>query len=428
MTVEITRLPSGLIVASDPMPHLMSAALGVWVNCGARHEKPAEAGLSHVLEHMAFKGTARRSAKDIATEIEAVGGDINAYTSREQTAFHARILKDNVPLALEMIGDILLNSVFDETELERERDVIIQEIGQTQDTPDDLIFDYLQTACYPDQPMGWPIFGSEKTVSGFARGDLLTFMRKHYRAGAMMLIAAGAIDHGQLVEAGQALSAALDQGSEREFEPARFAGGDIRGHDDLEQAHLAFAFPGVASADPDAIPAQVFATALGGGMSSRLFQEAREKRGLCYSIYAFSHSYRDTGMIGVYSGTAEDKAGEVAPLVAAEIEAMSVNTTEEEAARARAQIKASLLMGLESPHQRCELIAGHLYTYGRVLSVEELIARVDAVDAATLKDFAARIMRVGNPAIAAVGPVKRLESRDTFARRFGRSSALMGAH
>jgi len=427
MTVEITRLPSGLIVASDPMPHLMSAALGVWVNCGARHEKPIEAGLSHMLEHMAFKGTARRSAKDIATEIESVGGDINAYTSREQTAFHARVLKDNVPLALEMIGDILVNSVFDETELERERDVIIQEIGQTQDTPDDLIFDYLQTACFPDQPMGWPIFGSEQRVSSFARKDLVAFMRRHYRGGAMMLIAAGAVEHAELVQAGEALAAALDHGPEREFEPGRFAGGDIRGHDDLEQAHLTFAFPGVASADPDAILAQVFATALGGGMSSRLFQEAREKRGLCYSIYAFSHSYRDTGMIGVYSGTAEDKAGEVAPLVAAEIEAMSINTSEEEAARARAQLKASLLMGLESPHQRCELIAGHLYTYGRVLSVDELIARVDAVDAAALKNFAARIMRTGNPAIAAVGPVKRLESRDAFARRFGRPVALVSA-
>ena len=424
MTIEITRLPSGLIVASDPMPHLMSAALGVWVNCGARHEKPAEAGLSHMLEHMAFKGTATRSAKDIATEIESVGGDINAYTSREQTAFHARILKDNVPLALEMIEDILVRSTFDETELEREREVIIQEIGQTQDTPDDLIFDFLQEACFPDQPMGWPIFGSEKTVSGFARGDLVAFMGRHYRAGAMMLIGAGAIDHGRLVEAGEALSASLVRGPERSFEPARFAGGDVRGHDDLEQAHLAFAFPGVASADPDAIAAQVFATALGGGMSSRLFQEAREKRGLCYSIYAFSHSYRDTGMVGVYAGTAEDKAGEVAPLVVGEIEAMSQHTSEEEAARARAQLKAALLMGLESPHQRCELIAGHLYTYGRVLSVEELIARVDAVDAAAIRNFAARILRGGNPAIAAVGPVKHVESRDVFARRFGSSAAL----
>ena len=427
MSVEVTRLPSGLIVATDPMPHLMSAALGVWVNCGARHETPAEAGLSHMLEHMAFKGTATRSAKDIATEIEAVGGDINAYTSREQTAFHARVLKDDVGLALDMIADILLNPTFAEDELEREREVIIQEIGQTRDTPDDLIFDYLQEACYPDQPMGWPIFGSEASVAGFSRGDLVSYLGKHYRAGAMMLIGAGAVEHQALVEAGATLFAPLGEGAERTIEPARFAGGDIRGEDDLEQAHLAFAFPGVASADPDNMVAQVFVTALGGGMSSRLFQEAREKRGLCYSIYAFSHSYRDTGTIGVYSGTAEDKAGELAPLIAAEIAAMASDTTEEETARARAQLKASLLMGLESPHARCELIASHLHTYGRVLSVEELIHRVDAVDAGALKRFATRLCERGDPAIAAVGPVKRVESRDTFARRFGRTPALTDA-
>jgi predicted Zn-dependent peptidase len=427
MSIQITRLPSGLIVATDPMPHLMSAALGVWVNCGARHETPDEAGLSHMLEHMAFKGTATRSAKDIATEIEAVGGDLNAYTSREQTAFHARVLKEDVGLALDMIADILINPTFDESELAREREVVIQEIGQTRDTPDDLIFDYLQEACYPDQSMGWPIFGTEKTVAGFSRGDLTAYIAKHYRAGAMALIASGAVEHEAMVEAGRKLFGALGEGDERSSEPARFQGGDIRGDDDLEQAHLAFAFPGVASADPAAITAQIFATALGGGMSSRLFQEAREKRGLCYSIYAFSHSYRDTGVFGVYAGTAEDKAGEVAPLIAAEIEAMAVDTSEEEIGRARAQLKAALLMGLESPHARCELIASQLYTYGRTLSVEEMIRRVEAVDAGAIRRFAEQLCQRGGPAIAAVGPAKRLESRDVFARRFGRSPALTEA-
>jgi predicted Zn-dependent peptidase len=326
-----------------------------------------------------------------------------------------------------MIADILLNSTFEEGELTREREVIIQEIGQTRDTPDDLIFDLLQEACYPNQPMGWPIFGSEETVAGFSRSDLISYMTKHYRAGAMMLIASGAVDHDALVEAGHSLFVPLAEGGERITEPARFGGGDIRGDDDLEQAHLAFAFEGVASAHADAITAQVFATALGGGMSSRLFQELREKRGLCYSIYAFSHSYRDTGMVGIYAGTAEDKAGEVAPLIAAELEAMALQTSEEEAARAGAQLKASLLMGLESPHARCELMAGHLYAYGRVLGIEELINRVEAVDAAALRRFADALCRRGNPGISAVGPVKRLESREVFARRFGREPALSDA-
>jgi predicted Zn-dependent peptidase len=424
MSVELTTLENGFVVVSDPMPHLESAALGVWVNCGARHEVRAEMGLSHMLEHMAFKGTERRSAKDIATEIEAVGGDLNAYTSREQTAFHARVLKEDVGLALDMIADILIRPTFMDDEIEREREVIQQEIGQTRDTPDDMIFDHLQEACYPGQPMGWPILGEEKTVASFSQPDLFRYWRANYRSGAMMLIGSGALSHAELVAAGENLFAALPPGVERETVPAAFAGGDIRDIDgDLEQAHLAFAFPCVASADDDAIAAQVFATALGGGMSSRLFQEAREKRGLCYSIYAFAHSFRDSGMFGIYAGTGEDKAGEVAPLVAGEIAGLTEGATEEEAARARAQLKASLLMGMESPHARCESMAGHILAFGRVIPGAELIARIDAVDAHALRRFGERVFAKTDPAIAALGPAARLESRDVFARRFGRAGA-----
>jgi len=427
MSIEITKLKNGLIVATDPMPHLESAALGVWVSCGARHESAEQAGLSHMLEHMAFKGTLTRSAKDIAIEIEEVGGDLNAYTSREQTAFHARVLKENVGVALDLISDILINPVFDESELEREREVILQEIGQTRDTPDDLIFDHLQEACYPGQAMGWPIFGSEKTVAAFSRDELKSYMGANYRSGGMMLIASGAVDHAQLVDAAESLFRRLPAGDGPVAEPARFFSGEIRDQRDLEQAHLAFAFPGVAATDSDAVTAQVFATALGGGMSSRLFQEAREKRGLCYAIYAFSQSHRDAGTIGIYAGTGEDKAGEVTPLIAAEVEAMATGATEEEAARARAQLRASLLMALESPGARCERIAGHLLNFGRVLSTKEMTARVDAVDAAALRRFAAKLCEQGGPAMASVGPVGRLESLDRFARRFGRAPELAGA-
>ncbi len=419
MTIEITKLDNGLIVATDPMPHLMSAALGIWVDCGARHETPREAGLSHVLEHMAFKGTIRRSAKDIATEIEAV--------SREQTAFHARVLKEDVPLALDLLSDILIEPTFETGELEREREVIIQEIGQARDTPDDLIFDHLQEACYPEQPMGWPIYGSEKTVAEFTRGDLQDYMASNYRAGSMVLIASGAVDHAEIVDRGQALFARLERGTGRKPSPASFNPGEMRDDDDLEQAHLAFAFPGVPSGDPDTIAARVFATALGGGMSSRLFQEAREKRGLCYAIYAFSASYLDTGTLGIYAGTAEDKAGEIAPIIAGEMEALASGATEEETARARAQLKATLFMGLESPSARCERIASHLPVYGRVLSVEELLARLENVDAAALRRFATKICERGDPAVAAVGPAKRMESRHIFSRRFGRAPLLVEA-
>jgi predicted Zn-dependent peptidase len=378
-----------------------------------------------MLEHMAFKGTERRSAKDIATEIEAVGGELNAYTGREQTAFHARVLKGDLTLALDILADILVSPSFDEDELEREREVILQEIGQAHDTPDDLIFDYLQEACYPDQSMGWPIFGTEKTVSVFSSDDLRTYMDANYRPGAMMLIASGAVEHAPLVEMASDLFHRLKIGPVRALEAARFRASEIRDESDLEQAHLAFAFPGVASTDPDAIAAQVFVTALGGGMSSRLFQEAREKRGLCYTIHAFAAAHRDTGTIGIYAGTGADKAGQVAPIVAGEIEAMAEGATEEEAARARSQLKASLLMALESPASRCEMIASHLFNFGRPLSVTELSQRIDAVDAAALRRFAERVSSRGEPAIAAVGPVGRLESREAFARRFGRTPVLV---
>src|SRR6185295_12769517 len=420
MSIEISKLENGLIVVTDPMPHLESAALGVWVGCGARHESSREAGLSHMLEHMAFKGTQSRSAKDIATQIEAVGGDLNAYTSREQTAFHARVLRDDVDLALDIVSDILINPTFDKDELERERDVIIQEIGQTDDTPDDLIFDYLQEACFPNQPMGWSILGTKDTVANFSRNDLQSYMASNYRAGGMLMIASGAVEHERLADGARALLLRLRQGGAPAFEPARFRGGELRDNRDLEQAHLSFAFPGVATTDADVVTAQVFATALGGGASSRLFQEAREKRGLCYSIYAFSQSHRDSGMIGIYAGTSEEKAGDVAPIIAGEIETMAQSASEEEVARARAQLKATLLMALESPASRCERIAAHLFNFGRVLSIPEMMARLAAVDTAAIRRFAAKLCERGEPAMAAVGPISRLESHDRFARRFGR--------
>jgi predicted Zn-dependent peptidase len=252
-------------------------------------------------------------------------------------------------------------------------------------------------------------------------------MSANSRAGGMMLIAAGAVEHAQLVDSAGSLFQRLALGDGPEAAASRFQSSEIRDDQDLEQAHLAFAFPGVSSTDPDAVTAQVFATALGGGMSSRLFQEAREKRGLCYAIYAFSQSHRDAGVIGIYAGTGEDKAGEVTPLIAAEIEAMAKGATEEEAARARAQLRASLLMALESPGSRCERIAGHLFNFGRVLSTKEMTARVDAVDAAALRRFATRLLEMGTPAMASVGPVGRLETLDRFARRFGRIAALASA-
>ena len=419
MTLEISKLPNGLTVVSDPMPGLESAALGIWVNTGSRNETPAQMGVSHMLEHMAFKGTATRTARGMAEEIEAVGGVLNAYTSREQTAFHARVLKEDVPLALDIIGDILTNPSFEQAELERERQVVLQELGQVRDTPDDIVFDHLQSEIYRDQPLGWPILGNEETVNGFNREMLKGYMAAQYRTEDMTLIASGAVHHADIVKLAQDTCGGLNTGAVAVTAPSHYTGGDFRDTQDLEQAHLAYGFPGLSNADADYFVAQLYATALGGGTSSRLFQEAREKRGLCYSIYAFSNGFQDSGFLGVYVGTGEKEAAEISAVIAGEMEAIAGNLTEAEVQRARAQLKVSLLMGMERPGTRAEQIAGQLFALGRVQSSAEIVAQLDAIDAATVKRFAARVMSDARPTIAAVGPVARLENSDVFARRFG---------
>ncbi|MBV9330713.1 MAG: insulinase family protein [Alphaproteobacteria bacterium] len=409
------------------MPQLESVALGVWVNAGTRNETRRVMGVSHMLEHMAFKGTQRRSARAIAEEIEAVGGYLNAYTSREQTAFHARVLKSDVRLALDILADILTAPTFDEAELERERQVVLQEIGQARDTPDDIIFDHLQSVIYPGQPMGWPILGENETVSAFRREDLGAYMETNYRAGEMTLIASGRVDHCEVLDLAQSLFAGLKPGTASAPAPATYEGGDLRELQELEQAHVSFAFPGVSNCDDDYYVGQVYATALGGGMSSRLFQEARERRGLCYSIYAFSQSARDSGVVGVYAGTGEVEAGEIAAVVAGEMAALAEGASESEVSRAKAQLRSSVLMSLERPGSRAEQIAGQMFALGRVLSVEEMVARLDGVGVDAVRSFATRIMNSPRPSIAAIGPVAKLEGYDVFAGRFGATNALRAA-
>ena len=419
MTLEISKLSNGLTVVSDPMPGLESAAVGLWVNTGSRNETPAQMGVSHMLEHMAFKGTLRRSARAIAEEIEAVGGILNAYTSREQTAFHARVLKEDVPLAMDIIGDILTSPTFEPAELERERQVVLQELGQARDTPDDIVFDHLQSAIYRGQPLGWPILGEEETVNAFSREMLQGYMASQYRLDGMTLVASGAVRHAELLKLAEDTCGGLNPGAVPPVAQAHYTGGDYREIEDLEQAHVAYAFPGVSNSDPDYFVAQVYATALGGGTSSRLFQEAREKRGLCYSIYAFSNGFQDSGFLGIYAGTGEAEAAEISAVIAGEMEAIAGNLSEAEAARARAQLKVSLLMGMERPGTRAEQIAGQWFALGRIQSAAEIVEQLDVIDAAAVKRYAAQVMQKSVPAVAALGPVGKLESFAAFSRRFG---------
>ena len=418
MSPVVSKLENGLTIITDPMPHLESAAVGVWVGAGARNETQGTNGIAHMLEHMAFKGTTRRNARAIAEEIECVGGFINAYTGREQTAYYARVLKDDVPLAVDILADILQDSIFDDEELSREKGVVIQEIGQAEDTPDDIIFDHLQTQAFPDQPLGRPILGSEELVRSFTRETLINQIQSYYHAPDMLLVASGAVEHNAMVELARRHLSKLPGGKLSEPVQARYRGGEFRADDDLEQAHVAIAFPGLHACDDDIYALQVYSTVLGGGMSSRLFQEAREKRGLCYSISSFGSSYTDTGLFGVYAGTSSKDAPELVNVIAGEMKALAGGASEDETVRARAQIKSGLLMGLEQASARAEHLAAQYLTHGRLFSTRELIEKVDAVDASAVNRIAARILKAGPLSFAALGPVGTLGSYEQISKRF----------
>ncbi|MEO0752682.1 MAG: pitrilysin family protein [Pseudomonadota bacterium] len=405
MTVRLTTLDNGFRIVTEPMPGLQSAAIGVWVLAGARHEAANQNGIAHFLEHMAFKGTKTRSALDIAEAIEDVGGYINAYTSREVTAYYARVLGEHVPLALEVVADILRQPVFDPGEIEIERGVILQEIGQALDTPDDIIFDWLQEKAYPDHPLGRTILGAEERVQSFARADLTAFVAQHYRPGQMILSASGAVDHDTLVRAAEALFGDMEGVAETTPPTAQFAGGESRTVKSLEQAHFALAFESPNYCDPRIYAAQIYASALGGSMSSRLFQEVREKRGLCYTIFAQAGAYADTGMMTIYAGTSGAQMQDLAQITIDEMKRAASDLSTAELDRARAQMKAGLLMGLESPSNRAERLARMIQIWGRVPELDEVITRIDAVTLADLRAMAETTISQAPAAMALYGPV-----------------------
>jgi predicted Zn-dependent peptidase len=387
------------------MPGLESAAIGIWVTAGGRHERPEQNGIAHFLEHMAFKGTETRSALQIAEAIEDVGGYINAYTSREVTAYYARVLRNDVGLALDVVADILRNPVFDPKEIEVERHVILQEIGQAADTPDDIIFDWLQEKAYPDQPIGRTILGETDRVSGFSKEDLATFVSEHYGPDQMILSAAGAVDHDDIVKQAEALFGDMVSRPFLTADAARFHGGESRKVKDLEQAHLALAFESPGYRDPNFYAAQVYSVALGGGMSSRLFQEIREKRGLCYTIFAQTGAYSDTGMTTIYAGTSGEEIKDLTNLTIDEMKRAADDMSPAEVARARAQMKAGLLMGLESPSSRTERLARMIQIWGEVPSLEDTVSRIDSVTTGDVRAFGEHLVHKAPAAMALYGPV-----------------------
>ncbi len=418
MTVRVTRLDGGLTVASDQIETVETVSLGAWVGVGTRHEPPEINGVAHLLEHMAFKGTERRSARDIAVEIESVGGHLNAYTSRESTAFYANVLYEDAPLAVDIIADILQNPTFEEDELGRERAVVLQEIGQALDTPDDSVFVRFQETAYPGQAIGRPILGTSEIVASIGRDTLRDYMKRHYGAQSMVLAAAGKIEHEHFLslvgEAFNSIATDVADGPE----PASYQGGDYREGRELEQVHVLLGFESVGYLDSDYYTTSVLSTLFGGGMSSRLFQEVRERRGLAYAIYSFASSYRDGGLFGIYAGTGENEVEELLPVICDEMSKLSVEVTDEEVARARIQLKASILMSLEHTGARCEQLAQQILVYGRPLPVDEIVARIAAVDLADVRRVA-ESLAASRPTLASLGPVGRVEAFDRVAARFG---------
>ncbi|WP_434288593.1 M16 family metallopeptidase [Celeribacter sp. SCSIO 80788] len=417
MSPRIHTLPNGFRIVTELQPSMQSASIGVWVMAGGRHERLEQNGIAHFLEHMAFKGTHRRTPLEIAEVLENVGGYLNAYTSREVTAYYARVLKDDVSLALDVIGDIVLNPIFDPKELELERGVILSEIGQALDTPDDVIFDWLQEATFPKQALGRTILGPAERVRSFTRDDLAGFVEEHYSPERMVLSAAGNIDHDRIVAEAEEIFGGLKPHGRDHADPAIFEGGQYRKVKKLEQAHFTLAFEGPAYRDEDIYIAQTATTALGGGMSSRLFQELREKRGLCYTIYAQSGAYSDTGLTTIYAGTSGDQIKDLAEVTIDEMKRAAEEMTLVEVDRARAQIKAGLLMGLESPSSRAERNARMIGIWGRIPALEETVERINAVTVDNVREFLVKT-GMGKASMALYGPVKAAPELEHLRERF----------
>lgn len=401
--VRVNRLPNGLRVASLAMPGLRTVAVALVADVGARHEAAHENGLAHLFEHMLFKGTASRSARDIAEAIEDVGGQLNAWTSRDGTMFHARVLARDLPLAVDLIADLVCAPRFDPADLALERQVVLSEIGEAADTPEDRVFDLAQALAWPDQPLGRPILGTADTLAGLGVEALAGWRQRHYAAPGLVLVAAGAVDHAALLALAERHLSALPGHAPPAAVPARFGGGVAAERRRSEQAHIVLAFPGPGLHAHDHYAAQLFATALGGGMSSRLFQELREDRGLAYSVSAHHQPHADAGLASIYLATRPAEAKRATALALDVARALAATLSPAELERARAQLKAGLLMGLENCAGMADWLGRTLVAFGRPVPVDEVEAAIDSVSVEAARAAGAAMLS-GTVSLASVGP------------------------
>lgn len=400
--MHLTTLANGLRVASREMPGVETAAVGLYADTGSRYESARLNGLAHLYEHMVFKGAGGRSAREISEAIEDVGGDLNAATDRDSTSFMASVMAEHVPLGIELIADMILRPHFSTAELEREKDVVLQELGEARDTPNDIIFDDLWSAAFADQPLGRSVLGDETSIAGITVDDLHDWRTNQYRAGSLALVAAGKVDHDRLVALAEQHFGGLPEGEIAAHGPARFTGGNRVGRASSDQAHLALAFPGPPQLGADYYAARLFADAVGGGMSSRLFQQLREDRGLAYSVYASLSPYRDVGVFAVYAATARRQSAAAAQLIEEVLAEAVTSIDQREVDRVRTQAKAGLLMSMESSWGQANYVARQLALYNRLVDPSEIIADLAAVTVDDVRAAGARML-AGPRARATIG-------------------------
>lgn len=409
MVNEIAVLENGLRVCVDEMKDVETVSVGVFVNTGSRNEELEINGISHFLEHMAFKGTKKRSARQIAEEFEGIGGRINAYTSKEKTVYYAKVLKKHAEFAVEFLSDILQNSTFDEVELEKERGVILQEIAMTNDTPDDIVFDYFQEAAYPNQALGRSILGPVKNIKKFNSNHFKNYIQKQYNYSNIAICAAGAIKQSDLVKWSKKYFNNLGDKKIKNPEKPKYQGGEIKKDKKLEQVNLVLGFKGISYLDDDYYKAQILAMILGGGMSSRLFQEVRENLGLAYSIYAFNYMNKDSGLFAIYGATNPEKVSQLIDATKIEIDKICKNISDCEMQRVKSQFEAGLLMAKESTSSRMQKLGSDILALNRIVTDKEVIKEISQVEKSDLKKLAKKIFNSSNKTFAAVGKVKGLK-------------------
>jgi len=401
-----TVLPNGLIVLTERMDHMRSVAMGVWIKSGSRCEVAESNGISHFVEHMLFKGTRSRTAQHIAREMDSIGGNLDAFTGKETICFNVKSLAEHVPIALDVLTDLVLNPVFASGDIERERGVILEEIKMDEDNPDLLVHELFTQSYWKDHPLGKPILGTKKTVAGLDQATLLAYHSDRFHAGNMVFSAAGNLEHDEFVAEVAAKFSTLAAGSTLHELPAPEASARIvlRNKKSLEQVQICMGVPAPSVTDENRYAALILNTVLGGGMSSRLFQTIREERGMAYSIYSDLNPYRDTGTLLIFAGTSTGKAVDVIDLTLAEFRNLKEHAlSEEELKRAKDQLKGNILMGLESSNARMANLARQEMYFGQFFSVDEVIARVDQVSAAEVQAMARQLFNEERIAVTLLG-------------------------